>query len=170
MVNKNIKHIFFDLDHTLWDFDKNSEFTFKKIFTINSIDIDMHIFLESYIPINTNYWKLYRDNEISKDKLKYGRLRDTFNALDLDISTQTIYKLSDDYVKYLSSFNFLIDGAISILNYLNSKYELHIITNGFQEVQNAKLINSKIDGYFNSITNSEMAGVKNHIKRFFNLQ
>jgi FMN phosphatase YigB (HAD superfamily) len=40
MVNKNIKHIFFDLDHTLWDFDKNSEFTFKKIFTINSIDID----------------------------------------------------------------------------------------------------------------------------------
>ena len=43
MVNKNIKHIFFDLDHTLWDFDKNSEFTFKKIFTINSIDIDMHM-------------------------------------------------------------------------------------------------------------------------------
>jgi len=156
MINKNIKHIFFDLDHTLWDFDKNSEFTFEKIFTINNIDLDMHIFLAYYIPINTNYWKLYRDNEISKDKLKYGRLRDTFNALDLDVSTQTIYKLSDDYVKYLSSYNFLIDGAIPILDYLNSKYELHIITNGFQEVQNAKLINSKIDSYFNSITNSEM--------------
>ena len=87
MINKNIKHIFFVLDHTLWDFDKNSEFTFEKIFTINNIDLDMHIFLAYYIPINTNYWKLYRDNEISKDKLKYGRLRDTFNALDLDDST-----------------------------------------------------------------------------------
>jgi len=169
MINKKIKHIFFDLDHTLWDFDKNSEFTFKKIFTINSIDIDIHIFLESYIPINTNYWKLYRDNEISKDKLKYGRLRDTFKVLNLDISTQTIYKLSDDYVKYLSSYNFLIDGAIPILDYLNSKYELHIITNGFQEVQNAKLINSKIDGYFNSITNSEMAGVKKPHQKIFQL-
>ena len=74
----------------------------------------MHIFLASYIPINTNYWKLYRDNKISKDKLKYGRLRDTFNALDLDVSTQTIYKLSDDYVihTYLL-INFLIEGAHS---------------------------------------------------------
>jgi putative hydrolase of the HAD superfamily len=94
MVNKKIKHIFFDLDHTLWDFDKNSEYTFKKIFIENKIDIDINVFLESYIPINTNYWKLYRENNISKDKLRYGRLKDTFNVLNLKVSTQTIYKLS----------------------------------------------------------------------------
>ena len=169
MVNKKIKHIFFDLDHTLWDFDKNSEYTFKKIFIENKIDIDINVFLESYIPINTNYWKLYRENNISKDKLRYGRLKDTFNVLNLKVSTQTIYKLSDDYIIHLSSFNFLIEGTHSILRYLYEKYELHIITNGFQEVQNKKLITSEIDGYFKTITNSEMAGVKKPHQKIFQL-
>ena len=125
MVNKKIKHIFFDLDHTLWDFDKNSEYTFKKIFIDNKIDIDINIFLESYTPINTNYWKLYRENNISKDKLRYGRLKDTFKILNIKVSTKTIYKLSDDYIKNLSSFNFLIEGTHSILKYLYEKCAAH---------------------------------------------
>ena len=168
-MNNKIKDVFFDLDHTLWDFDKNSKHTFEKILTDNEIIIDIDVFLEVYIPINTNYWKLYRQNNISKDKLRYGRLNDTFKALDIDISTKIIYKLSDDYIKYLSSFNFLIDGTIPILKFLDSRYKLHIITNGFQEVQNLKLINSGIDGFFKTITNSEMAGVKKPNQRIFQL-
>ena len=109
------------------------------------------------------------ENNISKDKLRYGRLNDTFKALQLDVSTKIIYKLSDDYIKFLSSFNFLIEGTIPILQYLKTKYELHIITNGFQEVQNLKLINSNIDGFFNTITNSEMAGVKKPHQKIFQL-
>jgi len=168
-MNKKIKHIFFDLDHTLWDFDKNSKHTFEKIFIDNEIDLQIDVFLDCYIPINTNYWKLYRENNISKDKLRYGRLNDTFKALDKNISTKIIYKLSDDYIKFLSSFNFLIEGTIPILEYLKTKYELHIITNGFQEVQNLKLINSNIDSFFNTITNSEMAGVKKPHQKIFQL-
>ena len=143
-MNKKFKDIFFDLDHTLWDFDKNSKHTFKKILNDNKINIDVDIFLTTYIPINNDYWKLYRENNISKDKLRYGRLIDTFKALDRDVSSKIIDKLSDDYIKYLSSFNFLIDETIPILKYLDSKYKLHIITNGFQEVQNLKLINSEL--------------------------
>ena len=169
MMNKKFKNIFFDLDHTLWDFDKNSKHTFKKILTENQINIDIDVFLKTYIPINTDYWKLYRENNISKDKLRYGRLSDTFKALDRDVSTKIIYKLSDDYIKYLSSFNFLIDETIPILKYLNSRYKLHIITNGFQEVQNLKLINSGIDHFFKTITNSEMAGVKKPNQMIFQL-
>ena len=169
MMNKKFKNIFFDLDHTLWDFDKNSKHTFKKILTENQIKIDIDVFLKTYIPINTDYWKLYRENNISKDKLRYGRLSDTFKALDRDVSTKIIYKLSDDYIKYLSSFNFLIDETIPILKYLNSRYKLHIITNGFQEVQNLKLINSGIDHFFKTITNSEMAGVKKPNQKIFQL-
>ena len=168
-MNNKIKDVFFDLDHTLWDFDKNSKHTFEKILTDNEIIIDIDVFLEVYIPINTNYWKLYRENNISKDKLRYVRLDDTFKALDIDISTKIIYKLSDDYIKYLSSFNFLIDETIPILKYLNSRYKLHIITNGFQEVQNLKLINSGIDHFFKTITNSEMAGVKKPNQKIFQL-
>ena len=169
MMNKKINNIFFDLDHTLWDFDKNSKHTFKKILTENQINIDIDVFLKTYIPINTDYWKLYRENNISKDKLRYGRLSDTFKALDRDVSTKIIYKLSDDYIKYLSSFNFLIDETIPILKYLDSRYKLHIITNGFQEVQNLKLINSGIDHFFKTITNSEMAGVKKPNQKIFQL-
>ena len=169
MMNKKFKDIFFDLDHTLWDFDKNSKHTFKKILNDNKINIDVDIFLTNYIPINNDYWKLYRENKISKDKLRYGRLIDTFKALDWDVSTKIIDKLSDDYIKYLSSFNFLIDETIPILKYLDSKYKLHIITNGFQEVQNLKLINSGIDNFFKTVTNSEMAGVKKPNQKIFQL-
>jgi putative hydrolase of the HAD superfamily len=169
MMNKKYKDVFFDLDHTLWDFDKNSKHTFKKILIDNKINIDIDVFLNSYIPINIDYWKLYRENNISKDKLRYGRLNDTFKLLNIDISTKIIYKLSDDYIKYLSSFNFLIDDTIPILKYLNSRYNLHIITNGFQEVQNLKLINSGIDHFFKTITNSEMAGVKKPNQKIFQL-
>ena len=168
-MNKKFKDIFFDLDHTLWDFDKNSKYTFKKILNDNKIDIDLDIFLTAYIPINNYYWKLYRENNISKDKLRYGRLMDTFKALKRDVSTKIIDKISDDYVKYLSSFNFLIDETIPILKYLDSKYKLHIITNGFQEVQNLKLINSGIDIFFKTVTNSEMAGVKKPNQKIFQL-
>ena len=168
-MNKIFKDIFFDLDHTLWDFDKNSKYTFKKILNDNKINIDLDIFLKTYIPINNDYWKLYRENNISTDKLRYGRLIDTFKALDRDVSTKIIDKLSDDYIKYLSSFNFLIDDTIPILKYLDSKYNLHIITNGFQEVQNLKLINSGIDNFFKTVTNSEMAGVKKPNQKIFQL-
>ena len=168
-MNKKFKDIFFDLDHTLWDFDKNSKYTFKKILNDNKINIDIDIFLKTYIPINKDYWKLYRENIISKDKLRYGRLIDTFKALDRDVPTKILYKLSDDYIKHLSSFNFLIDETIPILKYLDSKYKLHIITNGFQEVQNLKLINSGIDIFFKTITNSEMAGVKKPNQKIFQL-
>ena len=168
-MNNKIKDVFFDLDHTLWDFDKNSKHTFKKILVDNEINIDINVFLETYGPINTDYWKLYRENNISKDKLRYGRLNDTFKVLNIDISTKIIYKLSDDYIKHLSSFNFLIDDTIQILKYLDSRYKLHIITNGFQEVQNLKLINSGIDHFFKTITNSEMAGVKKPNQKIFQL-
>ena len=168
MVNKKIKHIFFDLDHTLWDFDKNSKHTFEKIFIDNEIDLHIDVFLDCYIPINTNYWKLYRENNISKDKLRYGRLNDTFKALQLDVSTKIIYKLSDAYIEELPLDNHLFDGALHILDYLTEKYQLHIITNGFEEVQYKKLKNN-IDGFFNTITNSEMAGVKKPNQKIFQL-
>lgn len=163
----SFKHIFFDLDHTIWDFDKNSKFTFKKIFQLNNINLDIDVFLEAYLPINTSYWKLYRANNISKQDLRFGRLKDTFKSIDLNISTKLIHKLSEDYIKFLSTFNFLIEDSLKVLEYLNKKYTLHIITNGFQEVQNEKLLNSNIYHFFSTITNSEMVGVKKPNKKIF---
>ena len=167
MKFQNKKHIFFDLDHTLWDFDKNSALTFEKIFKINSIEINLDSFLEVYVPINFNYWKLYRENKVDKSNLKFARLNDTFKALQVNISASVVHKLSDDYVTHLSSFNHLFPGTIEILEFLSSKYNLHIITNGFKEAQQAKLNQSNIDHYFLTVTNSEMVGVKKPNPKIF---
>jgi putative hydrolase of the HAD superfamily len=167
MKINNISHIFFDLDHTLWDFDKNSALTFEKIFELNNIDVNLDEFIEIYEPINFQYWKLYREEKIDKASLRYGRLNDAFNTLNIKIKTSMIYKLSNDYILYLSTFNHLFDGTIEILEYLYIKYKLHIITNGFNEVQQGKLNNAKIDKYFVTVTNSEKVGVKKPNPKIF---
>ncbi len=162
-----IKHIFFDLDHTLWDFDKNSALTFQQIFKEQSIAIDLDDFLEVYIPLNLSYWKLYRDDKISKEDLRYRRLKDVFDKLNYPASDHLIHQISEDYIKYLSNHNFLIEGALEILTYLKPKYQLHIITNGFKEVQHKKLINSGIRVFFDIIVTSESVGVKKPNPKIF---
>ena len=125
MKLNNITHVFFDLDHTLWDFDKNSSLTFNKIFKLNNIDIELKDFLKIYEPINFNYWKLYRQERIDKESLRYNRLSDTFDALNFDIKSSMINKLSEQYIYHLSTFNNLFDGATEILDYLFPKYQQH---------------------------------------------
>lgn len=168
MKIKGITDVFFDLDHTLWDFDKNSALTFNKIFKLNNIEIDLEDFLKSYEPINLNYWKLYREEKIGKETLRFGRLNDAFTAINFKVGKDVIYKLSDDYIEHLTAFNFLLDGTFHILDYLKDKYKLHIITNGFDEVQQGKLEKSKINHYFETVTNSEMVGVKKPDPKIFN--
>ncbi|CAL2101959.1 Haloacid dehalogenase [Tenacibaculum sp. 190130A14a] len=156
----SVKHIFFDLDHTLWDFDKNSKLTFKQIFEEQQIDLNIDVFLEVYMPINFEYWRLYREDKIEKEALRYGRLKDTFDQLKFSATDDLIHQISHDYISYLPNYNYLIDGTIELLEYLKPKYELHIITNGFEEVQNLKLEESGIKKYFNEIITSEEVGVK----------
>jgi putative hydrolase of the HAD superfamily len=163
-----ITDVFFDLDHTLWDFDKNSALTFKKIFEINNVETNVSEFLRHYEPINLKYWRLYRDNKINKIDLRYQRLSETFKALNLNIEDELIHKLSEDYITHLSTFNHLFENTFEILDYLSLKYNLHIITNGFDEVQHKKMSHSKIDHYFKTITNSEIAGVKKPNPEIFN--
>ncbi|MBA6155599.1 noncanonical pyrimidine nucleotidase, YjjG family [Tenacibaculum sp. S7007] len=163
----NIKHIFFDLDHTLWDFDRNSELTFSQIFKEQNIQLKIKDFLEVYMPINLNYWRLYREDKIPKSDLRYNRLKDSFESLNYTISDDLINKISEDYITYLPSHNYLFEGTIEILEYLSKKYKLNIITNGFEEVQNLKLQKSGIAKYFKEIITSESVSVKKPNPKIF---
>lgn len=160
MKIKNIKHIFFDLDHTLWDFDKNSALTFNKIFDLNKVELDVERFLGIYEPVNLEYWKRYRNSEIDQEQLRYGRLKDTFDAMGFRVEDAMIQLLSEDYIAHLTTFNHLFEDTLEILEYLHPNYQLHIITNGFEEAQQKKIVGSNLTHYFATITNAERAGVK----------
>ena len=164
---KRINDIFWDLDHTLWDFDRNSDLTFNKILNENNIKVDVSSFLKTYHPINRKYWDLYRLNKVSKAHLRYYRLSDTFKELCVEVSDDQINKLSVDYINHLSDFNYLIPNALTILEKFHSNYNMHIITNGFKEVQRKKLKKSGLSKYFKTITISEDVGFKKPSKEIF---
>ncbi|WP_423997927.1 YjjG family noncanonical pyrimidine nucleotidase [Maribacter sp. IgM3_T14_3] len=169
MFKDKVTDVFFDLDHTLWDFDKNSALTFQKIFDDQKLDIALPDFLEVYMPANLKFWKLFREEKITKIELRYQRLKSVFDTMGYPASDDLINLLSEEYINHLSSFNTLFPNTIEVLDYLQPKYKLHIITNGFQEVQDKKLRNSGIHNYFDQIIDSEMAGVKKPNPIIFNL-
>ena len=160
MKQTHITDVFFDLDHTLWDFDKNSEITFDTIFKNNHPSVETKLFIEKYVPINQECWKLYQYDKITHEELRYNRLKHSFDAINYSISDSEIDVIAEDYIRFLPENNHLFDGTLEILDYLSQNYKLHIITNGFAAVQYKKIDNSNLGSYFQTVTNSEMAGVK----------
>ena len=159
-MKKTVKDIFFDLDHTLWDFDTNSQLAFDCIFKKDYPEVITVDFLEKYIPINQACWKLFQVDAISHAELRYRRLKQSFDGINYTISDAQIEQIAEDYLLYLPQFNHLFDDAAESLAYLKENYNLHIITNGFAETQFKKLNNSNLSHFFTTVTNSETAGAK----------
>lgn len=152
--------VFFDLDHTLWDFEKNSAMAFEVLLDRFHIPCELEDFLNHYVSINQDYWDRYSLNLVSQTELKLGRLRDTFKALDCNIDDGVLNAMSDAYLLELPKNNFLFEGVMELLNYLADRYRLHIVTNGFSVAQSLKIKNSKLDSFFQTVTDSERAGAK----------
>lgn len=166
---KEIRNIFFDLDRTLWDFEKNSKETLQELFTefgLNNHIESFSIFHKKYIDINKNLWQLYRKNKITKEELRYKRFEETLKKLK--VSQFNLGKdFGEEYIKRSPQKTNLVEGSKEILEHLSINYTLHIITNGFKEVQYIKLNNSGISTYFQNIIISEEVGYnKPHIKIF----
>lgn len=159
-MKHTVTDVFFDLDHTLWDFEKNSALTFEKILAKNDVQLRLDTFLEIYRPLNLEYWKLYREEKITKEKLRYGRLRSTFDALSYPVEDDLIHTLATEYIAELPNYTHLFKDTLAVLDYLKPQYKLHIITNGFEEVQHKKLKGTAIQHYFIHIITSETVGVK----------
>ena len=165
-----MNHLFFDLDNTLWDFNKNSKLVLQKIFSDNSFEkklsVDFNTFHEFYYKKNDELWHLYYFNKIKKEELRYKRFHDTF----LNFGVDDLYlskEIAEEYVKVSPYSKELMPGCIETLEHLSSNYHLHIITNGFLEVQNIKIDNCGLRSYFKEIIISEEHGLtKPHIDIF----
>lgn len=161
MENK-YKHIFFDLDRTLWHFEANSHKVLSNIYDVFNLENGIEntdVFIEKYKEINENLWALYREDKLSKQELRGKRFTDTlkhFSISDSNLGNE----MGDYYVYHSPRQTELFPNTIKVLDYLIEKYHLHIITNGFEEVQHIKLSESKIADYFKEVILSERVGVK----------
>jgi putative hydrolase of the HAD superfamily len=153
------KHLFFDLDRTLWDFETNSIQAFKAIFekrNLSEIFPDFDTFVKTYKHHNEKLWEQYRLGEIKKDELRNNRFLLTLKDFGCE-DAELAKTIGDDYVELSPQQTTLFPGTIETLEYLSPKYKMHIITNGFVEVQYKKLRNSKLEKYFDKIITSEEA-------------
>jgi putative hydrolase of the HAD superfamily len=169
MPEAPITDVFFDLDHTLWDFERNSALTYQMLFERFEVEVSLERFLEHYVPLNLLFWKAFREGRISKEKLRYERLKTVFERMAFPVSDRQIHQLSEAYIENLSTQTHLLPNCVEVLQYLSGRYKMHIITNGFEEVQARKLKNSGIEHYFVEVVNSDRAGVKKPDPRIFNM-
>jgi len=155
------QHLFFDLDHTLWDFETNSKETLHELFVQHgmkdTVTPDFQAFYEKYSFHNKRLWHRYNHGHIRQEELKWKRMWHTlleFKIGDEHFSRQ----LSQAYLELLPSKKALFPYTKEILQYLvNKQYKLHLITNGFEKVQWRKLENAKIGHYFSTVITSETA-------------
>ncbi len=164
------RHIFFDLDHTLWDFNRNSEETLRELHTELNLDGmgagPVDTFLTRYYKHNHYCWAKYRAGLMSKEQVRVDRF--TYTLFDFGVADKKIaFILADEYVARSPHKPHLLPHATDTLQYLQGKYALHLITNGFEEVQFTKIKVSGIGQYFREIITSEKAGALKPDPRIF---
>ena len=167
---KNYRHIFFDLDHTLWDFDKNSSVTLVELYhsyQFANLNLFSEVdFVNKFHEINKHMWSLYNVGKIDKKEIRENRFRRILialgcNYLQIPEDIADVYLLECPKKKHVMPFTF------EVLNHLKQKYKLHIITNGFNDVQAIKLESSNLTSYFDQVITSESIGCKKPDKRIF---
>jgi putative hydrolase of the HAD superfamily len=169
-MTKKYTHLLFDLDKTIWDFDRNSESTIREIYTLLGLKAkgieDFDEFHRVYESHNLKLWDLYRRDEIEKHDLMVKRFADAL--VDFGVKDpETAQSFSTKYLEILPTRTGVFPGTHEALEYLSGKYSLHIITNGFSEVQFTKLKNADLRKFFTHIIISEDAGAKKPDKAIF---
>jgi putative hydrolase of the HAD superfamily len=153
------KHLFFDLDHTLWDFDANARETLLQL----HIDLklpekgihDFDLFHKNYLAHNERLWAKYRNGHIKQDELRLKRM--WLSLLDFQIADEALARqMSELFLGLLPTRTLLFPDTKEVLQYLTDKgYHLHLITNGFEETQHGKLRSSGLAHFFKAVITSE---------------
>lgn len=165
------KHLFFDLDHTLWDFEANSRQTLKELYhSLNLSERGIHDFdhfHRCYIVHNDKLWERYRNGFIKVDELRWKRM--WLTLLDFKIGDEPLARKMDVlFLDALPTRKILFPHTLEVLQYLKDKgYVLHLITNGFEKTQHSKLQHAGLAGYFAEVITSEGSGSLKPHKEIF---
>lgn len=168
---KQYQHIFFDLDHTLWDFETNAKETLADLYELNNLMAlgvdDFYKFYQQYSVHNHRLWDRYTKGFIKQDELKWKRM--WLALLDYKIANEPLArKMAEEFTTILPNKINLFSYTTEILEYLKHKgYTLHLITNGFEALQFNKLKNTNLHGYFNEVITSEASNSLKPNKEIF---
>jgi putative hydrolase of the HAD superfamily len=167
---KSYHSIFFDLDHTLWDYETSARETLRELYHQYQLhDLGVSRFDEfhhEFRQVNQQLWHLYDHGKIDSEAIRKERFKqilDKFSIQNEEISL----KLSADYLDTCPRKGYLIPGAIETLDYLVERYPLTVITNGFEDIQRIKLEAGNLTGYFKHIITSQKAGYKKPAREIF---
>lgn len=164
------KHLFFDLDHTLWDFDRNSAESLCELYeTFRLAEIGVasaDVFNQHFAVINRQLWSDFDNNRLTHADIRQRRFRLVMEAVGV-----TDHSVCDDlnerYLELLPRKPHLMESALDVLDYLKDRYVMHIITNGFDEIQALKMASSGLTDYFQHIITNQKAAAKKPDPRIF---
>ncbi len=170
-MKKKYQHIFFDLDHTLWDFEKNSsealeelfytyELGYHKLFTLDE-------FIATFQAVNYKLWSDYDLDIIDRNNIREQRFLKIFEELGIEQPSFTT-EISEAYLRLCPTKKNILPYTTEILDYLKGRYHLHIITNGFTDIQHMKLQSAGLSAYFSEVITSDSCGFKKPHKNVFN--
>ena len=163
--------LFFDLDHTLWDFDANAKATLQQLhIDLNLVDKGIHdfdLFHKNYLKHNEKLWARYRNGYIKQEELRLKRM--WLTLLDFRIADEELARqLSELFLQLLPTRTILFPDTINVLEYLRDKgYQMHLITNGFEKTQQSKLKSSSLDTFFKEVITSESSNSLKPQKEIF---
>ncbi len=160
-MKRAYKHLFFDLDHTLWDHGSNADATLADLCHQYQLadypNFSVQAFQKTFHEINHDLWHQYHLGQVDQHHIRHQRFRMVMEALDI-VDFEHCSDLGEQYLQQCPRRGHLMPYALEVLEYLSQKYPMTIITNGFDEIQELKLNSSGIAGYFNSVITSEKAG------------
>lgn len=170
MAEQKYKHLLFDLDHTLWDYDKNAAETLSELYDEYRLDekgnFSAEQLVDVFFEINEQLWADYNTGQISKHTIRTQRFKKVFDKLGLPLQYFPV-DFDYRYVNGCPEKTHTMKYAKEVLDYLLPKYKMHIITNGFNDVQSTKLEKSGLGRYFDQVITSESCGAKKPSERIF---
>jgi len=168
---KQYQHLFFDLDHTIWDFETNAKETLQDLYSQHALVErginDFDAFFNHYSYHNERLWDKYTKGLIKQDELRWKRM--WLALLEYKIADEQLSRqMAIDFLNLLPTKKNLFPHTIEVLDYLRNKnYVMHLITNGFEAVQHNKIRNSNLDQYFTEVITSEASNSLKPKKEIF---
>ncbi len=163
MAGIKYNHIFFDLDHTLWDYEANAREALEELYGQYDLGklglFSSEELIRLFFEINEQLWDEYNHHRIDKNYIRKERFKIIFDQLRVPLRHFPT-GFGEDYINLCPTKTNTIEYAREVLEYLQQKYNLHIITNGFNDIQGTKLSASKLDTYFQEVITSESIGAR----------